>query len=90
MGKATGRRHCVDVKAKPAASRVDERLFEELVRHIRAHGRQWRFCQKALVHYEEDGKVYRTMSAPIEETTIVDRCESEDPCERRLVNGPLP
>jgi hypothetical protein len=48
MRKTAVRRQTVDVMPKPAASRVDERLFAELVRHIRAHGRQGRFYEKLL------------------------------------------
>jgi hypothetical protein len=70
--------------------RVDERLFEELVRYIRAYGHEGHFYAKVLTYYEEGGHVYWTMGAPIEETTIVNRCRSEDSYERRLANGTLP
>ena len=70
--------------------RVDERLFEDLVRHIRAHGREGRFYEKVLIYYEEAGMVYWTMGAPLSETTIVNRCRSEDTYERRLEAGTLP
>jgi hypothetical protein len=70
--------------------RVDETLFEDLVRHIRAHGNEGRFYAKVRTYYEEAGMVYWTMGAPIEETTIVNRCSSEDTYERRLANGTLP
>ena len=70
--------------------RVDTQLFEELVRHIRTHGNEGRFYQKVLIYYEEDGKVYWTMGASIAETTIVNRCRSEDTYERRLAAGTLP
>jgi len=70
--------------------RVDERLFEDLVRHIRAHGREGRFYEKILIYYEEAGMVYWTMGAPLHETTIVNRCRSEDTYERRLEAGTLP
>lgn len=70
--------------------RVDEQLFLDLVCHIRANGRSGRFYEKVLVYYEEDGQVYWTMGAPIDETTIVNRCRSEDTYEQRLASGTLP
>ncbi len=70
--------------------RVDDELFEDLVRHIRGHGREGRFYAKRLVYFEEDGMTYWTMGAPIEETTIINRCRSEDTYERRLERGALP
>ena len=70
--------------------RVDETLFDELVRHIRVHGREGRFYQKVLIYHEEAGMTYWTMGAPISETTIVNRCRSEDTYERRLEAGTLP
>ena len=70
--------------------RVDKRLFEDLVRHIRAQGREGRFYERVLTYYEKAGMVYWTMGAPLHETTIVNRCGSEDTYERRLVSGALP
>ena len=70
--------------------RVDERLFEELVRHNRAHGREGHFYATVLIYYEEAGLVYWTMGAPVAETTIVNRCRSEDTYERRRADGTLP
>ena len=70
--------------------RVDKHLFEDLVRHVRSHGREGRFYEKVLVYYEEAGMVYWTMGAPIAETTIVNRCRSDDTYERRLAAGTLP
>jgi hypothetical protein len=70
--------------------RVDEQLFRDLVRHIRAHGHEGTFYQRVLLYYEEAGKVYWTMGAPIEETAILNRCRSEDSYERRLAEGTLP
>jgi hypothetical protein len=70
--------------------RVDRRLFERLVLHIRAHGREGRFYRRAIVYFEEDGLVYWTMGAPLEETTIVNRCRREDTYERREAAGTLP
>jgi hypothetical protein len=70
--------------------RVDEVLFERLVVHIRARGYEGRFYEKAITYYEEAGLVYWTMGAPLGETTIVNRCRSEDSYERRLAEGRLP
>ena len=70
--------------------RVDERLFEELVRHIRGQGREGRFYEKVLIYYEEADMVYWTMGAPLDETIIINRCGSEETYERRRANGTLP
>ena len=70
--------------------RVDEGLFVRLVEHIRAHGYEGHFYQKIIVYYEEAGLVYWTMGAPLDETTIVNRCRTEDTYERRLAEGTLP
>jgi len=70
--------------------RVDEGLFEALVRHIRAHGREGRFYQRVITYYEEADLVYWTMGAPLAETTIINRCRKEDTYEERLRRGTLP
>lgn len=70
--------------------RVDEALFVALVRHIRAHGYEGRFYSKSITYYEQDGMVYWTMGAPVEETIIVNRCRKEDTYEHRLSQGTLP
>ena len=70
--------------------RVDERLFEDLVRHIRAHGREGRFYERALIYYAEAGMVYWTMGAPLHETTVVNRCAETQTYEARLAAGTLP
>ena len=70
--------------------RVDQALFEELVSHIRAHGREGRFYARVITYYEEAGLTYWTMGAPLRETTIVNRCRTEDTYERRLEAGSLP
>jgi len=70
--------------------RVEQGSFVDLVRHIRAHGHEGRFYTMTNIYFEEDGKIYWTMGAPIEETTIVNRCKSENTYERRLANGTLP
>ena len=70
--------------------RVDENLFEQLVRHIRANGYEGAFYQETFIYYEEDGMLYWTMGAPISETTIINRCRKENSYECRLRNGTLP
>ena len=70
--------------------RVDEELFERLVVHIRAHGVEGRFYERVLTYYEEAGRVYWTMGAPLSDTTIVNRCRREDTFAYRLSHGTLP
>ncbi len=70
--------------------RVDEGMFVMLVKHIRAHGYEGRFYRKPITYFDEDGLVYWTMGAPIEETIIVNRCTKEQTYEYRLKKGTLP
>jgi len=70
--------------------RVDEQLFERLVVHIRTHGVEGKFYERAITCYEEAGPVYWTMGATLHETTIVNRCRSEETYVRRLARGTLP
>ncbi len=70
--------------------RVDAGLFVNLVSHIRANGYVGNFYSREITYFEEEGKVYWTMGAPIEETTIINRCRKEDSYEYRLKNGTLP
>ena len=70
--------------------RVDEELFVRLVRHIRQHGFEGHFYQRVLTYFAEDGLLYWTMGAPIEETTIINRCKEEGSYENRLRKGTLP
>ncbi len=70
--------------------RVDQALFEQLVWHIRTHGYEGKFYRKTITYYDKAGMVYWTMGAPIEETTIINRCRKEDSYEYRLINGTLP
>lgn len=70
--------------------RVDEELFSQLVQHIRTHGYEGTFYRKTITYFDEDGMVYWTMGAPIEETTIVNRCKKEQSHEYRLRHGTLP
>ena len=70
--------------------RVDENLFVQLVRHIRASGYEGKFYRKSITYYDDDGLVYWTMGAPLEETTIINRCRKENTYGYRLLNGTLP
>ena len=70
--------------------RVDARLFEELVHHISRNGEEQRFYHRTLVYFEEDGFLYWTMGAPVEETVIINRCKVEESYENRLKAGTLP
>lgn len=70
--------------------RMDEEPFVLLVRHIRAHGYEGRFYHEPITYFDEDGMVYWTMGAPIEETTIVNWCAKEQTYEYRLKHGKLP
>ncbi len=70
--------------------RGDDDLFVGLVRHIREHGYEGRFYQLRITYYDHEGLVYWTMGAPVEETTIVNRCRREDTYEARRRSGSLP
>jgi len=70
--------------------RVDESLFVQLVEHIRAHGYEGKFYAKPITYFDDDGRVYWTMGAPVEETIIVNRCTKEQTFEYRLKHGSLP
>jgi len=70
--------------------RVDKKLFPQLVCHIRANGYIGRFYQKSITYFDEEGMVYWTMGAPIEETIIINRCNKEQTYEYRLLNGTIP
>ena len=70
--------------------RVDENLFEQLVRHIRANGVEAPFYDEKYIYFEEGGMLFWTMGAPVNETTIINRCKKDNSYEARLKNGTLP
>lgn len=70
--------------------RLDDALFEATVVHIRANGSEGRFYQRPITYFEEGNWVYWTMGAPIEETTIINRCRKEHTYEARKEAGSLP
>ena len=49
-----------------------------------------KFYQTSFTYYDYRGMVYWTMGAPLEETTIINRCRKEDSYESRLMKGTLP
>ena len=69
---------------------VDENLFIQLVQHIRANGYEGKFYSKTIIYYDHDGLVYWTMGAPVDETTLINRCRKEDSYEFRLHRGTIP
>ena len=44
----------------------------------------------SLSYFDEEELTYWTMGAPIEETTIINRCKKEGTYEERLKKGTLP
>jgi len=70
--------------------RVDETLFEQLVKHIRTNGYEGKFYSKNITYYDEGGMTYWTMGAPLDETIIINRCKKENTYEHRLTVGTLP
>ena len=70
--------------------RVDENLFAKLVQHIRANGYQENFYKKKITYCDDDGLVYWTMGAPIDETIIINRCKKENSYKSRQTHGTLP
>jgi len=70
--------------------RVDEDLFVELVQFVRANGYKGKFYNMPITYFDDGGLVYWTMGAPLEETTILNRCRKEDTYEQRLLKGTLP
>ncbi len=70
--------------------KLDDLLFERLVMHIRTHGYSGWFYRKSITYFEEEGKVYWTMGAPLEETVIINRCAKEDTFEYRQKHDLLP
>lgn len=70
--------------------RVDGELFVAMVNHIRNHGYEGKFYTKDITYYDEEGMTYWTMGAPVDETTIINRCKKDDTYAQRLINGTLP
>jgi hypothetical protein len=69
---------------------VNDELLEQLVCRIRTNVYLGDFYQETYTFYGEDGKTYWTRGAPLEETTIINRCREKDTHERRKRKGRLP
>ena len=70
--------------------KVDEALFVKLAAFIRENGHVDHYYNKPIIYYDHEGRVYWTMGASIEDTTIINRCLKEDSYDSRLANGNLP
>ena len=69
---------------------VDKDSFVELVRHIRGHGYLGKFYAKDITYLDCTNLVYWTMGAPIDETTVINRCRKEQSYKYRLAHNDLP
>ena len=67
-----------------------QKLFLQLVEHIRTHGYEANFYTSKNIYFDEDGLTYWTMGAPVAETTIINRCPKENTFEERKKAGTLP
>ena len=69
---------------------VDEKLFLELVKHIRLQGYLGKFYNQEYIYFDYQDNVYWTMDPSIEETTIINRCSREQTYAYRLAHNDLP
>jgi hypothetical protein len=69
---------------------VDKNTFLNFIRHIRAHGYLGKFYKNDITYFDDLDMVYWTMGAPIEETTIINRCQKKQSYEYRLIHNNLP
>ena len=67
--------------------RVDRRLFERVVKHIHSYGYEGRFYEREIRYYEEEGLVYWTIGAPVEQTVIINRCRTKESLEARWASN---
>ncbi|MGD8700649.1 MAG: hypothetical protein PVJ43_15235 [Gemmatimonadales bacterium] len=61
-----------------------------LARHIFEHGIEGRFYSQVRKYHHEGGKVYWSMDATPEATTLINRCDESQTYEARLAAGTLP
>lgn len=69
---------------------VDDELFMQAVTHVREHGAPEPFYSATYIYWHDRGYAYWSMGAPVTETTILNRCRSEDTYQNRLADGRLP
>ena len=69
---------------------VDEEMFAAVVEYVREHGTMESFYNKRHSHWYDRGYAYWSMGAPVSETTILNRCPSENTYQSRLASGRLP
>jgi len=67
-----------------------QELFEQLVEYIRTYGYRADFYSRKITYFDEGGLTYWTMGAPVEETTIINRCAKENTYEERKKAETLP
>jgi len=70
--------------------RVDEGVFKKLVQYIQEHGFEAPFYDQTYIYFQHGDHLYWTMGAPVEETTVINRCTEENSYEYRRRSGTLP
>lgn len=65
-------------------------LFDMLIRHILAHGYEANLYGRLIMYINDNGMVYWTIAASVEETKIVNRFSRDELWEYRLEYGSLP
>lgn len=68
----------------------NEEMLVALARHIFEHGVEGRFYHQVRPYHHEDGKVYWSMDATPEETTLINRCDESQTYGARWRAGTLP
>ncbi len=69
---------------------VDDALFMELAKLIRAHGYIGKFYQMDIIYFDYLDKIYWTMDEIVSETTLINRCKEDQSYEYRLQHNLLP
>lgn len=65
-------------------------MLLELARHIFERGTDGRFYSQVRKYHHENGRVYWSVDATPESTTLVNRCDEAQTYEARLAAGTLP